>query len=75
MITSDDVTAGKPDPQGYLLAAAALGVDIADTLVVEDSAPGVAAGKAAGAQVAALKGLDGDLRIRTLHQLIALSWL
>ena len=70
MITSDDVTAGKPDPQGYLLAAAALGVDIADTLVVEDSAPGVAAGRAAGAQVAALKGLDGDLRIRSLRELI-----
>ena len=73
MITSDDVTAGKPDPQGYLLAAAALGVDIADTLVVEDSAPGVAAGRAAGAHVAALRGLDGDLRIRTLRQLIPLS--
>lgn len=51
LITAEDVTAGKPDPQGYLLAAQKLGVDIADCLVFEDAPVGIAAGHAAGAQV------------------------
>jgi sugar-phosphatase len=51
LISAEDVTAGKPDPQGYKLAAQKLGVDIADCLVFEDAAVGIAAGHAAGAQV------------------------
>jgi mannitol-1-/sugar-/sorbitol-6-phosphatase len=70
LVTVDDVGAGKPDPEGYLLAAARLGVDPARCLVVEDSAPGVAAGRAAGAAVAALKVLAGDIRIADLGQLV-----
>ena len=54
MITAEDVTAGKPDPQGYLKAASGLGRDPRDCLVVEDAAVGVAAGRAAGASVLAL---------------------
>ena len=51
-VTAEDVTQGKPDPQGFRLAADRLGVAIADCLVFEDSPAGVAAGKAAGAAVA-----------------------
>lgn len=51
-ITAEDVTRGKPDPQGFRLAAERLGVAVADCLVFEDSPAGVAAGKAAGAAVA-----------------------
>ncbi len=51
-ITAEDVTRGKPDPQGFRLAADRLGVAIEDCLVFEDSPAGVAAGKAAGAAVA-----------------------
>jgi len=51
MITAEDITAGKPDPQGYLLAAARLGVAPADCLVFEDALPGIRAGEAAGADV------------------------
>ena len=40
--------------------------------MVEDSEPGLRAGRAAGAMTAALKGLDGDLRIRDLGELAAL---
>ncbi|HVH21651.1 MAG TPA: HAD family hydrolase [Pseudonocardia sp.] len=36
----DDISAGKPDPEGYLLAARRLGVDPARCLVVEDAEPG-----------------------------------
>ncbi|WP_292229892.1 HAD family hydrolase [Brevundimonas sp.] len=50
-ITAEDVEHGKPDPAGYLKAAKALGVDIADCIVFEDAEAGVQAGEAAGADV------------------------
>jgi len=52
IVSSDDVTAGKPDPAVYVLAAARLGVDPGRCLVVEDSVNGVRAGKDAGMTVA-----------------------
>ncbi len=42
---------GKPAPDVYLAAAAALGVDPTESAVIEDSPPGVEAGRAAGAHV------------------------
>ncbi|MEU8433933.1 HAD family phosphatase [Streptomyces sp. NPDC029216] len=54
MVTADDVTRGKPDPQGYLAGCAALGVDPSATVVFEDAPAGVAAAKAAGARVVAI---------------------
>ncbi|NCT91566.1 HAD-IA family hydrolase [Cellulomonas sp. APG4] len=54
LIAAEDVTAGKPDPDGYLKAAAALGVDPRRCLVVEDAPVGVRAGKAAGARTLAV---------------------
>ncbi|HVM42735.1 MAG TPA: HAD family phosphatase, partial [Gemmatimonadales bacterium] len=53
-ITSGDVARGKPQPDPYLLAASRLGVQPADCVVIEDSPPGVAAGKAAGMRVVAV---------------------
>lgn len=44
----DDVACKKPDPEGYQLALARLGLDPATVLVVEDSPPGLAAATAAG---------------------------
>lgn len=51
MVTSSDVTHGKPHPEPYLKAAAKLGLSPADCIVVEDAPAGVRAGKAAGARV------------------------
>ena len=51
LITAEHVTASKPDPEGFLLAAARLGVEPADCLVLEDSEAGIAAGLAAGMRV------------------------
>jgi len=51
LVTAGRVRAGKPDPEGYEAAAAALGADPAACLVVEDAPAGVAAGRAAGAVV------------------------
>jgi HAD superfamily hydrolase (TIGR01509 family) len=72
VVTVDDVRHGKPDPEGYLLAAARLGVDPRDCLVVEDSPPGLEAGRRAGALTAALRGLPGDVRLSSLAQLAEL---
>ena len=55
-ITADDVRRGKPDPEGFVLAAERLGVDVKDCLVSEDSPAGVQAAKAAGAKVAIVGG-------------------
>ena len=51
LVAAEDVTAGKPDPEGYAAAAARLGLAPADVLVLEDSVSGVAAGQAAGCRV------------------------
>jgi alpha-glucosidase len=72
LVTLDDVACGKPDPEGFLAAAGRLGVDPQACLVVEDSAPGVEAGRRAGALVAALRGLPADLRVRDLAELAGL---
>jgi len=69
LVTSEDVRAGKPDPEGYLLAARKLGADPGRCLVVEDAEAGVRAGRAAGATVAALKGVPADIQIADLYQL------
>lgn len=50
-VTAEDVRRGKPHPDAFLLAAARLGVDPSDCIVVEDSASGIAAGISAGMRV------------------------
>ncbi|HEY8341179.1 MAG TPA: HAD-IA family hydrolase, partial [Egibacteraceae bacterium] len=53
-VTADEVSAGKPDPEGYLLGARRLGVPADACVVIEDAPAGVAAGRAAGATVVAV---------------------
>jgi mannitol-1-/sugar-/sorbitol-6-phosphatase len=48
LITAEQTPRGKPDPAGYLLAAARLGVATGDCVVIEDSPGGVKAARAAG---------------------------
>jgi len=48
VITGDDVTRKKPDPQIYLVTAQKLGIDPARCVVFEDAPAGVTAAKAAG---------------------------
>lgn len=48
LVAAEDVTHGKPDPEGYLRGARLLDRDPADILVFEDSVPGVQAALAAG---------------------------
>lgn len=48
-VSSSDVVAGKPSPEGYYRAMLRLEASPSDTLIIEDSAIGVAAAKASGA--------------------------
>jgi sugar-phosphatase len=75
-VTGDDVQRGKPAPDGYLLAAARLGVNAEDCLVIEDAPPGIRAGHASGARVIAVTTTyprealaDADLIIPDLNAL------
>ncbi|MEA5155115.1 HAD family hydrolase [Raineyella sp.] len=54
LVSAEDVARGKPDPEGYRLAARALGHDVRDCLVIEDAPAGIRAGRAAGAHVLAV---------------------
>jgi sugar-phosphatase len=54
LISGDDVHCGKPDPEGYLKAADRLGVPYNRCVVVEDTPPGILAGRSAGMTVLAL---------------------
>src|SRR6056297_860989 len=47
-VTGDEVRSGKPDPEPYLAAAAALGVEPRECVAIEDSPTGVASAMAAG---------------------------
>jgi sugar-phosphatase len=51
MVTAEDVSAGKPNPDCYLLAAQRLQVAPQECLVFEDAEAGIKAGEAAGADV------------------------
>jgi mannitol-1-/sugar-/sorbitol-6-phosphatase len=53
LITSNDVTNGKPNPEPYLKAASILGFPAAECVVVEDAPAGIQSGKAARARVIA----------------------
>lgn len=74
LVTAGDVARGKPAPDGYLAAAARLGVEPARAVVLEDSAAGAEAGAAAGAYVVGVgeRGLatDADVVVRDLRGLV-----
>jgi HAD superfamily hydrolase (TIGR01509 family) len=56
-VCSDDVSATKPDPEPYLLAAKLLAADPAQCAALEDSPNGVASAQAAGCRVFAVPSL------------------
>lgn len=70
VVTRDDVANTKPHPEPYLKAAAALGVEPALTLALEDSIAGVTAAHAAGMMTVMIPDLlapDDDCRVKALH--------
>jgi mannitol-1-/sugar-/sorbitol-6-phosphatase len=70
VITAEDVPRGKPDPSGYLLAAARLGVDPPACAVIEDAPAGIAAGRAAGATVLAVATSHDRAELTAAHAIV-----
>lgn len=56
IVTGDQVSSSKPDPEGYLLAASKLDLAPERCVVFEDSLQGVMSGKNAGAYVVGIIG-------------------
>lgn len=77
LVCAEDVTATKPDPEPYLLAAKLVGVDPGDCFALEDSPNGVASAEAAGCRVFAVPSLvaippaPGRTVVRSLLDLAA----
>ena len=77
LVSAEDVSATKPDPEPYLLAAKLLGVHPADCFALEDSPNGVASAEAAGCRVFAVPSLvsippaPGRTVVRSLLDLTA----
>jgi beta-phosphoglucomutase len=72
IVSADDVTIGKPDPQVFLKAAEKLGVPPARCLVVEDAAAGVeGAGRAGMRSIGVTKNapLSADVVVQSLADL------
>jgi beta-phosphoglucomutase len=69
IVAQDDVQNGKPDPECYLTAARALGVDPTSLLVFEDTDVGLAAARAAGARVVGLTRTVGAERMAGADEL------
>ena len=60
LLTSSEVTHGKPHPEPYLKGAKMLGLDASHCVVFEDVPAGIRSGKDAGARVIAFRTTAGD---------------
>ena len=70
MVTGDEITNGKPDPEVYLEAARKLGVAPEHCLVFEDIPFGIMAGKRAGMTVCAV---EDDYSMNDMEEKIRLA--
>jgi beta-phosphoglucomutase-like phosphatase (HAD superfamily) len=68
VVSADDVRHGKPHPEGYLKAIAALGTR--DALVFEDTESGIVSAKAAGLRVIAKLGTLAPARLREADEVV-----
>ena len=72
IVSAEDVTRGKPDPQVFVAAAERLGVPRDRCIVVEDAAVGVQAARSAGMRcigVSRAVVLDTDVAVSSLLEL------
>ena len=69
MVTAEDVSRGKPAPDGYLLAARRLDADAQKCLVWEDAPAGIGAAEAAGADVIVISATH-DEPMQTQHPVV-----
>jgi len=72
VVSAEDVTAGKPDPQVFLIAATRLQVPPSCCIVVEDAAAGIEAARRAGMRSIGVRrngGLPADVFVKSLADL------
>ena len=72
VVSAEDVTKGKPDPQVFLTAAARLDAPPSRCIVVEDAVPGIEAARRAGMRsigVSRSGSLAADLVVKSLADL------
>lgn len=78
LVSSDLVEHGKPAPDCFLLGASRLGVTVERCLAIEDAPAGIAAGRAAGAMVLALRTTHIDAELAEAEAIIdhlaAIDW-
>jgi beta-phosphoglucomutase len=72
VVAAEDVTHGKPDPEGYLRALDALGAALApgEVVVFEDTQAGVASAHGAGMRCLAVRGTLPDERLAAADQIV-----
>jgi len=70
MICADEIARGKPDPEGYLSAAARLGHSAADCIVIEDTTAGIESAHAAGMRVIAIASTYPRERLSTADAVV-----
>ena len=64
LVSSDDVTNGKPDPEPYLQGARRMGVAPAECLVIEDAPAGIQSARAGGMKVIGMASTYRAERLR-----------
>ena len=69
LLTNQDVTNPKPDPEGYLLACQRLNVQPSETFVIEDGEFGILAAELAGCKVIRVNQ-PSDVSISTLAEFL-----
>ena len=69
MVGADDVSNGKPHPEGYLSAASKLRVEPSGCVVVEDATAGVEAGRPVGMTTLAVLTTHPADRLPADHQI------
>ena len=70
IVSAEDVTRGKPDPEGYLLALQRLRLPAADAVAIEDAPPGIEAAKAAGLRCVAVLGTAPRERLGQADEIV-----
>jgi beta-phosphoglucomutase len=70
IVAAEDVAHGKPHPEGYRRALAALGTDAQDAVALEDTEAGVAAAVDAGVRCIAVRGTLPDARLARADEIV-----
>lgn len=71
LVTSDDVTNGKPDPEPYLKGAQLLGFRSSECLVIEDAPAGIQSARAGGMKVIGMASTYAAERLAEANAVIA----